>query len=123
MPTRETINPEPGALFSPAIRFGNLVFTRGIIGLETDGTPAPDVRSQARICMEQLKTLLEDAGTSIDNSLKVLAFVVDLKDRAVFNEVYREYFSVDPPARSCVAVSDLGEGVLLEIECIAGIPG
>lgn len=123
MPTRETINPEPGALFSPAIRFGNLVFTRGIIGLEADGTPAPDVRSQARICMEQLKTLLEDAGTSIDNSLKVLAFVVDLKDRAVFNEVYREYFAADPPARSCVAVSDLGEGVLLEIECIAGIPG
>ena len=122
MAKRETVNPEKGAIFSPAIRFGNLVFTRGIIGLGADGKPAPDIRSQARICMEQLKALLEDAGTSIENSLKVLAFVVDLKDRDVFNEVYREYFSVDPPARSCVAVSDLGEGVLLELECIAGIP-
>jgi 2-iminobutanoate/2-iminopropanoate deaminase len=122
MPKREIINPEKGAIYSPAIRFGNLVFTRGIIGADSSGKPADGIRSQARICMDQLKALLEDAGTSIDNAVKVLAFVIDLKDRAVFNEVYREYFHTEPPARSCVAVSDMGEGVLLEVECIACIP-
>lgn len=122
MAKRIIINPEKGSLFSPAVRVGDLVFTRGIVGTGSDGKPAPDIRSQARLCMEALKALLEDAGTSIENAVKVLAFVVDLKDRDVFNEVYREYFHSDAPARSCVAVSDLGEGVLLELECIACIP-
>ncbi len=122
MAKRIIINAEKGSLFSPAVRVGDLVFTRGIIGVGADGKPAPDIRSQARSCMETLKKLLEDAGTSIENSVKVLAFVLDLKDRDVFNGVYREYFKCDAPARSCVAVSDLGEGVLLELECIACIP-
>lgn len=122
MAERVIINREEGTIYSPAIRVGDLVFTRGIIGTGADGKPAPDIRSQARICMEELKPLLADAGTSIDHVVKVLAFVIDLKDRDIFNEVYREYFHADPPARSCVAVTDLGEGVLLELECIACMP-
>jgi len=122
MAKRIIINAEKNSLFSPAVRVGDLVFTRGIIGVAADGKLAPDIRGQSRLCMETLKALLEDAGTSLENSVKVLAFVLDLKDRAVFNEVYREYFKSDAPARSCVAVSDLGEGVLLELECIACMP-
>ncbi len=122
MAKRIIINAEKGSLFSPAVRVGDLVFTRGIIGTDADGNLAPDIRGQARNCMESLKKLLEDAGTSIENSVKVLAFVLDLKDRAVFNEVYREYFHSEAPARSCVAVTDMGEGVLLELECIACMP-
>jgi 2-iminobutanoate/2-iminopropanoate deaminase len=122
MAKRIIINAEKGSLFSPAVRVGDLVFTRGIIGADADGKLAPDIRGQARLCMETLAALLRDAGTSIENSVKVLAFVLDLKDRAIFNEVYREYFKAEAPARSCVAVSDLGEGVLLELECIACIP-
>ncbi|GAB1481386.1 RidA family protein [Treponema sp.] len=122
MAKRIIINPEKGSIFSPAIRVGDLVFTRGIIGTDANGKLALDIRSQALFCMESLKALLEDAGTSIENSVKILAFVLDLKDRDIFNEVYREYFKTDAPARSCVAVSDLGEGVLLELECIACMP-
>lgn len=122
MARRQIINREPGALHSPAIRVGDLVFTRGITAKGSDGKLPPDIRSQAKICMESLQALLKDAGTSIENAVKVLAFVIDLKDRQEFNEVYREYFPADPPARSCVAVSDMGEGVLLEIECIACMP-
>lgn len=122
MAKRIIINAEKGSLYSPAVRVGNLIFTRGIIAKdENDNIPA-DIRSQARLCMESLKQLLEDAGTSIEHSVKILAFVLNLDDRAVFNEVYSEYFHADAPARSCVAVSDLGEGVLLEIECIACMP-
>ena len=122
MAKRIIINAEKGSLFSPAVRVGDLVFTRGIIGQDEHGKLAPDIRSQARLCMESLKKLLEDASTSIENSVKILAFVLDLKDRDVFNEVYREYFHSEAPARSCVAVTDMGEGVLLELECIACIP-
>lgn len=122
MPKREVIEPKKGAILSPAVRFGNLVFTSGVIGVDADGKPAPDVRSQAELCMKQLEKTLADAGTSFANVVKVLAFVVDLSERPLFNEVYTRYFPDDAPARSCVAVSDLGEGIRLELECVACIP-
>ena len=122
MAEKEIINPQKGAIFSPAVRYGNLVFTTGVIGKDAAGNLAPDIESQSEAVLGTLKSVLEDAGTSMDNVLKVLAFVVDLKDREAFNRVYRRSFEKDPPARSCVAVSDLGEGVLLEVECVACIP-
>ena len=122
MAKKETIDPQEGAIFSPAVRFGNLVFTTGVVGKDASGKLVPDIQGQSRAVLETMKSVLEHAGTSMDNVLKVLAFVVDLKDRASFNEVYKEYFPSNPPARSCVAVSDLGEGVLLEVECVACIP-
>ena len=122
MSKKEIINPQKDAIFSPAVRYGNLVYTTGVIGRDASGKLAPNIHSQSEAVLETLKSVLEEAGTSMDNVLKVLAFVVDLNDRTAFNQVYKKYFKKDPPARSCVAVSDLGEGVLLEVECVACIP-
>jgi 2-iminobutanoate/2-iminopropanoate deaminase len=108
----------------PAVRYGELVFTSGMIGRAptTGELVAGDIRAQARQTMDNLRDVLQAAGTSLDLALKVTAFLADLEDRPGFNEVYREYFTEDPPARTCIQGGRLGEGVLVEVEVIAGVP-
>jgi 2-iminobutanoate/2-iminopropanoate deaminase len=108
----------------PAVRYGELVFTSGMIGRDptTGELVAGDIRVQARQTMDNLRDVLQAAGTSLDLALKVTAFLADLEDRPGFNEVYREYFTEDPPARTCIQGGRLGEGVLVEVEVIAGVP-
>ena len=125
MPKKEIINPQPpkpGAILSPAVRFGDLVFTSGMVGADAAGNFPDSIQEQARLTLDSLKVALEAAGTSTDNVLKVLAFLADIEDRPAFNEVYRTYFPQNPPARSCVQIGGLGKGVLVEVECVACIP-
>lgn len=122
MAQRQVINPQQGAVFSPAVRFDKLVYTTGMVGIDANGNIPPGIEDQSRLTMENLKSTLEAAGTSVDNVLKVLAFLADLNDRPAFNKVYMSYFNGDVPARSCVQVGYLGEGVLLEVEVVACIP-
>ena len=124
---REIIRPEGTAhnpVLVPAVRFGNLVFTSGMIGRDpaTGEMAGRDIRSQARQTMRNLQAALEAAGTSLDQALKVTAFVADLDERPAFNEVYREFFQMEPPARTCIQGGRLGDGVLVEVEVVAGIP-
>jgi 2-iminobutanoate/2-iminopropanoate deaminase len=124
---REIIRPEgtaPNPVLVPAVRFDNLVFTSGMIGRDpaTGDLAGSDIRSQGRQTMRNLQAALQTAGTSLDHALKVTAFVADLGDRPAFNEVYREFFQGDPPARTCIQGGALGEGVLVEVEVVAGVP-
>ena len=125
---REIIRPQGFAtnpILVPAVKFGNLVYTAGMVGHDpaTGQMVGGDIRSQGRQTMVNLQVTLEAAGTSLDNALKVTAFVADLADRPAFNEVYREFFTGDPPARTCIQGGSLGDGVLVEVEGVAGIPG
>ena len=109
---------------SKAVKFGNTVYVSGTTGRPMTGGEMPgDITGQAKIAMENIKTILEAAGTYMANVLKMTCYLADLKDKAAFNEVYITYFPKDPPARACFAVGDLGEGVKLEIEAIACITG
>jgi 2-iminobutanoate/2-iminopropanoate deaminase len=110
-------------MLSPAVRFGHLVFTSGMVGRDpATGELGEDIQAQARQTLTTLQTALEAAGSSLDNALKVTGFLANLDDRPAFNEVYREFFPVDPPARTCIQGGRLGEGVLVEVEVVAGIP-
>lgn len=125
---REIIRPQGFAtnpILVPAVKFGNLVYTAGMVGHDpaTGEMVGDDIRSQGRQTMVNLQVTLGSAGTSLDNALKVTAFVADLADRPAFNEVYREFFTGDPPARTCIQGGSLGDGVLVEVEVVAGIPG
>ena len=125
---REIIRPEGFAvnpILAPAVKFGNLVYTAGMVGHDpaTGQMVGDDIRSQGRQTMVNLQAALEAAGASLDNALKVTAFVADLADRPAFNEVYREFFTGDPPARTCIQGGFLGDGVLVEVEVVAGVPG
>lgn len=112
-------------VLSPAARFGNLVFTQGMVGTDpaTGALAGDDIASQGRQTMRNLQAILEAAGTSLDNALKVTAFVADLDDRPGFNEVYTGFFQGDPPPRTCIQGGKLGPGILVEVEVVACIPG
>jgi 2-iminobutanoate/2-iminopropanoate deaminase len=124
---REIIRPEGFAVnpvLAPAARFGNLVYTAGMVGHDpaTGKMAGDDIRAQGRQTMANLQAALQAAGTSLDNALKVTAFVADLGDRPAFNEVYREFFTSDPPPRTCIQGGFLGDGVLVEVEVVAAVP-
>ena len=110
--------------YAQAIRAGDLVFTSGQIPLRPDGTLVEgDVREQARQVLDNLRAVLEGAGSSRERVVKCTVFLADMDDFAAVNEVYGSYFAGDPPARSAVQVARLPKDVAIEIECIAIVGG
>jgi 2-iminobutanoate/2-iminopropanoate deaminase len=96
-----------------------MIFTSGQIALTSDGEFLDeDVKIQTKQVCENLKAVLEAAGTKIENVVKTTIFLDDINNFAAVNEVYGEYFS-HKPARSTVAVKELPKGAKVEIECIA----
>ena len=124
---KEVIIPQGGAKplapYSPGIRYGDLIFTAGQIGLdpESQNLVSGGVAGEAQQAMENLGSILEAAGASFDTLLKVTIFLVDIADYAAVNEVYGKYFVDAPPARSAVQVAALPAGATVEIEAIAAL--
>jgi len=114
---------KPVAPYSPGVRYGNLVFSSGQVGIDpaTGKLAEGGVVAQARQCLENLKKVLEAAGSDMDHALKCTIFMADMADYGAINEVYAQYFSADPPARSAVQVAALPVGALVEIEAVAVI--
>ena len=111
----------PGLPFSSAVRVGNMLYLSGQIGVLPGTTQLVDTGTAAQIrqTLENIKTVLGAAGSSLDRVVKCTVFLADMRDYATMNEIYRTYFTGDPPARSTVAVSGLAFGAKAEIECIA----
>ena len=110
----------PGGAYSPAIVCGDLVFCSGTISVDSDGkVVGTTVREQTLKIIDDLKVVLEAAGSSLDHVVKTLCFLVDIDSFPEFNQAYAEKFSGHKPARSTVAVSGLVKGALVEIECVA----
>jgi 2-iminobutanoate/2-iminopropanoate deaminase len=123
---REIVNPlnKPTPVLSPAVKIDHLVYTAGQVGVnpETGELAGPGIKEQTKQVMENIKLLLEAAGSSMDKIIKCLVFITDMKDFKEMNEVYVSYFDSDPPARSCVGVAALArEELIVEIEAIATI--
>ena len=121
MKTIETKN-APAAIgpYSQAKVAGGLVFASGQIPIDpaTGNIEAADVASQTRRAAQNLAAVLEAAGSGLDKVLKTTCFITDMNAFAAFNEVYAEFFP-GKPARSCVEVSKLPKGALVEIEAVA----
>lgn len=109
--------------YSQAVRVGNMIYTSGMLPLvpETMKFVEGDVQSQTRQALENIKALLESAGSSLDNVVKTTVFIKNMNDFPRINDVYAEYFKSKQPARSCVEVARLPKDALLEIEVIAYI--
>lgn len=110
--------------YSQAVRLGNLVFTSGQIPADpASGEIVPGgVEAQARQVLKNLGEVLSASGVSLDNVLKTTLFIKNMDDFTLINKVYAEFFSSQPPARSCVEVARLPKDVLIEIEAVAYIP-
>ena len=121
MKTVETKN-APAAIgpYSQAKVAGGLVFASGQIPIDpaTGNIEAADVAGQTRRAAQNLAAVLEAAGSGLGKVLKTTCFITDMNDFAAFNEVYAEFFP-GRPARSCVEVSKLPKGALVEIEAVA----
>ncbi len=115
-------NNAPNAIgpYSQAVKANGLLFTSGQIAINpaTNEVKAKTIEEQTTQVCENLKAVVEAAGTTMDKVVKTVCFLADINDFAEFNEIYGTYFT-SKPARSCVAVKDLPKGVLCEIELIA----
>lgn len=113
----------PGAIgpYCQAIKVGNMVFTSGQLGMdpETGEILSGDIKVETKRSLENLKAILEEAGTSLEKVVKTTVFVKDMNDFALVNEVYGEYFNTHKPARSCVEVARLPKDGNVEIEAVA----
>jgi len=106
--------------YSQGIDTGSLVFTAGQLPINpADGAMPPDPAAQTRQCMENLKAVLEAAGSGLNKAVKVTIFLQNLEHFGAVNDVYAGYFSGVFPARSCVQVARLPKDALVEIEAIA----
>lgn len=107
--------------YSQGIQAGGLVFTAGQLGLDpaTMQFAGPDVATQARQALCNLRAILEAAGSGLDRVVKTTVFLADMADFQIVNAVYAEFFTGAPPARSAVQVAALPRGGLVEIEAIA----
>ncbi len=116
----ETSN-APGAIgpYSQALEVNGMIFASGQIPVNPATGEVPEgIKAQAKQSCENVKAILEAAGTSLGQVVKTTCFLADMGDFAAFNEVYGSYFT-QKPARSCVAVKAIPKGVLCEIEVIA----
>ena len=115
-------NNAPGAIgpYSQGIIVGDYVYTSGQIPINpATGVMETDIKLATKQSMENIKAILEEAGTSLENVVKTSIFLKDLNDFAAVNEVYGTYFTENPPARSCVQVAKLPKDAVIEIEAIA----
>ncbi len=110
--------------YSQAITSGVLVYTSGQIPIDpaTGSIEAADIEGQARQAIQNLAAVLSAAGSGLDQVVKTTCFLASMADFAAFNAVYAEAFP-GKPARSCVEVSALPRGALVEIEAVAELGG
>jgi 2-iminobutanoate/2-iminopropanoate deaminase len=106
-----------------ATAFNNLVFTSGQLGFNpaTMELVEGGVQAQAKQALENLRAILESAGSGMDKVIKTTVFLADINDFAAVNEVYATFFTNNPPSRSAIQVAALPKGGLVEIEAVAAL--
>lgn len=109
--------------YSQGVRVGNLFFFSGVIPLDPDtgALVGADAAEQTAQVLKNIRALLASQGLSPQNVVKTTVFLTDIAAFGAVNDVYASLFDSEPPARSCVEVSALPKGALVEIECIAAL--
>ena len=127
--TKEIIStknaPQAIGPYSQAVKAGNLMFISGQIPLDpkTGDLVSQSIEDQAKQVIDNVKSICEAAGCSLDDIVKISIFLTDLSNFAVVNDMMKEYFSEPYPARATVEVSGLPLGENVEIEAIVLING
>jgi len=113
--------PAPVGPYSPVVAFDRLVFIsgQGPLDPETKQLVSGTIQEETRQTLENIKNILEDVGSSMENVLKVTAYLGDMDTFLTFNEVYAEFFPSDPPARTCIQAGRLPFDIKVEIDVIA----
>jgi 2-iminobutanoate/2-iminopropanoate deaminase len=119
--TEKAPAPFQGAPYSQAIRAGDFVFVSGQLALKPDHAEivGDSIAEQTEQVFQNLKAILEEAGSALDRLVKTTVFLTDLGDFQGMNEVYARHVGETPPARATVEISSLPSGAKVEIEAIA----
>jgi 2-iminobutanoate/2-iminopropanoate deaminase len=106
--------------YSQAVRVGDLLYTAGQPGIDpkTGAVAGPDFEAQARQAFENLRAVLEDAGSGLEQVVRVTCYLTDPGGFATLNTLFAEYFPTAPPVRS-VPVVALPKGLLFSVDAIA----
>lgn len=114
--------PAKGSPYNQAVSFNNIVFLSGVLGVDENMKLVPGgACNEARQALKSIGHILEAAGTSYENVIKSTIMLNDIKDFGVVNDVYKEFFCKDFPARSTFQIGKLPMGANVEIEVIAAI--
>ncbi|PYU86300.1 MAG: reactive intermediate/imine deaminase [Acidobacteria bacterium] len=115
--------PKPIGPYSQAVRTNGFLYVSGQVALDPKSgeMTGADIRQQTQQVLENLKGILEAAGSNLHHVVKTTVFLKDMNEFSAMNEVYGNFFTSSPPARSTVQVSRLPKDALVEIEVIAGL--
>ncbi len=112
----------PGAIgpYSQAVKTEAMVFVSGQLALDpaSGNIVTGGIKAETRQAMQNLKRILEAAGSNLENVVKTTLFIKDMNDFPMINKVYGEFFQNDPPARACVEVARLPKDANVEIEAV-----
>jgi len=106
--------------YSQAVMTGEMLFTSGQLGIDPVTNALPEgVEAQTRQSLQNIRAILEAAALDITDVIKTVVFIRNMADFSAVNEIYASFFGDHKPARSCVEVSQLPKGGLIEIEVVA----
>lgn len=110
--------------YSHAVAAGHLLFVSGQGPMAKDGSGVVHgtFEEETRRTLENLRAILEDAGTNLASVVKVNVYLSEMGRFAEFNGIYKEYFPENPPARTCIQAGALPGGIQVEIEAVAVLP-
>ena len=112
-----------GGPYAQAIIHNGLIYVsgQGAVDPETNEIKLGTVEEEAELALRNLKTILEEAGSSLKNALKVTVYLLDMEEFARFNGVYRKHFGEHLPARTCIQAACLPFETRVEIDAVAHI--
>jgi 2-iminobutanoate/2-iminopropanoate deaminase len=115
--------PKPIGPYSQAVKSNGFLFASGQVALDPRNNEflGGDIRQQTERAMENIKAVVEAAGSNLHHVVKTTVFLKDMNDFAAMNEAYGKFFPAAPPARSTVQVARLPKDALVEIEVVAAL--
>lgn len=115
--------PTPAGHYSPGVVSGNLLFVSGQLPVNTDGSHTADQSFdfQARQALHNLFAVLQEAGATPHNLVKINVYITDVKYWPLFNEIYSGIMGTHKPARAVIPIPELHHGYLIEIDAVAEI--
>lgn len=114
--------PSAVGAYSQGIVAGDMVYTSGCIPIDPVSKAMPeDVKAQAVVALQNVKAIVEAAGSAMEKVVKCTVYLADIGDFSAVNEVYATFFAKPFPARSCFAVAALPLGAKVEIEAVAAL--
>jgi len=112
-----------GGAYSQAVIHNGLIYLsgQGPIDPQTNEVTLGTIEEETELALENIRIIVEEAGSSLGKVLQVTAYLINMRECARFNEVYRRYFPQDPPARTCMQAGRLPFGIRVEIDAIAAV--